>query len=1066
MWLDDFSQHLGWPSAERVISPKGGGQEHYARQIRTKIGDALARFAKGVTVETGILTSNPDSDSSESPIAIICQFSRAVEDDVLREAQRLAWNFTRASILITFEPHRVQAWSSAMAPKTGRSLRKLDALRAVPPLVVEQDAKRAGLLESEAAQVLHWVNLVSGDFVKEHPAKFRKDERADAKLVGNLRAVRAKLIDAGLEMEVCHSLLARLIFTQFLFQRRDNDGNPAINKRVLEGRFDGTLKKVYPHSTALQSILRNKSETYELFQWLNTKFNGDLFTGKGTTEADRKLEWEKEKRVVSQAHLNILADFVSGEINLGTGQTSLWPEYSFDALPLEFISSVYEEFLGETTQKESSAYYTPSHLVDFVLDGVLPWGGTEWKLRVLDPCCGSGIFLVKAFQRLVQRWRNANPGADPKADDLRAILGQLMGVDRNVEAVRVAAFSLCLAMCDEIDPRQYWKSTLFPPLRGHRLIGSDFFAEEHPGFRTKEEAASWDLIIGNAPWKGGALAEDSLATKWAERNGWPVADKNVGPLFLSKAAALCKPEGSVSLILPAMPLLYQRSTGPTLDYRRKLFTTCTVEEVVSFTHLRAYLFPGISARACLLTMRPVSCSGETAFTYICPKPQGNGEDDSLIAIDPQDIHTMTHSEAVNDPVIWSALLVGGRRDWRLVRRLAHEMTLTKLVAKSPSKALPGQCLLTREGIIRGASKQRYETEIEDRKILDLPTFPPDAGLVLKGETLPPNKQSTVHERDSTNFTAFESPQLLIKQTVIKESGRFRAVMVQAPNDGKGVIATQSYITVHQFKDGDAWLRSACLALNSRLATYFGLLTSSRLVANRAEALSSDILDVPLPPADQIPPIENLTLAEVDEVVEKAFSLTEAESALIADLLDVVYRDGGRKGNEKPGRLPTQRVLDDNADGELHAYADFMIKSLRATFGKSKAVRATIFEEDAGQSRLPLRMLAVHLDWPNQRKLIKHDVMTSKDLLAQMSDFFRKRLGVRSRFGEPLSAGIGFQRVARLFITHLAKDGTKVPTVLLLKPDQRRYWTRSQALRDADELAAMIQSAGATHRSKA
>ncbi len=1063
MWLDDFSQYLGWPSAERVTSPKGGGQEHYARQIRTKIGDALTRFAKGVTVETGLLTSNSDADSSEAPIAIVCQFSQAVGDDVLREAQRLAWNFTRASLLITLEPHRVQAWSAAMAPKKGKSQRKLDALRALPPLVVEQGVKRASLLESDAAQVLHWVNLVSGDFVKGRPAKFRKEERADAKLVGNLRAVRTKLLEAELEKEVCHNLLARLIFTQFLFQRRDSDGNPAISQRVLEGRFDGSLKRVYSPSTALQEILRDKSETYALFQWLNAKFNGDLFTGKGSTDAERKQEWEKEKRVVSQAHLNILAEFVSGEIDLGTGQTSLWPEYSFDALPLEFISSVYEEFLGED-QKESSAYYTPSHLVDFVLDGVLPWGGSDWKLRVLDPCCGSGIFLVKSFQRLVQRWRNANPGLDPKADDLRTILSQLMGVDRNTEAVRVAAFSLCLAMCDEIDPRQYWKSTLFPPLRGHRLIGSDFFAEEHSGFKTQEDAASWDLIVGNAPWKGGALAEDALATKWAENNGWPIADKNVGPLFLSKAAALCKSEGTISLILPAMPLLYQRSTGPTLDYRRKLFTTCTIEEVVSFTHLRAYLFPGISARACLITMRPVACSGETAFTYICPKPQGNGEDDSLIAIDPQDIHTMTHSEAITDPVIWSALLVGGRRDWRLVSRLAKSITLKTLRAKTPTKASPLQCLLIREGITRGKVGQKKHEEILDRPLLETPDFPANCDLSIDAASLPKNKNPFVYH--VSDFTAFQPPQMLIKQSIIKESGRFRAVMVQTPKDGKGVIATQSYVTVHQFKGGDGWLQSACLALNSRLATYFGLLSSSRLVANRAEALSGDILDVPLPPADQIPPLEKLSLAQVDEVVEKAFSLTEAESALIADLLDVVYRDGGKEGNEKPGRLPTQRVLDDSADGELHAYADFMIKSLRATFGKSKAVRVTIFEEDAGQSRLPLRMVAIHLEWPNQRKLIKHDVMTSKGLLAQMSDFFKKRLGVRSRSGEPLTAGIGFQRVARLFITHSAEDGTKVPTVLLLKPDQRRYWTRSQALRDADELAATIQSAGATRRSKA
>jgi len=204
---------------------------------------------------------------------------------------------------------------------------------------------------------------------------------------------------------------------------------------------------------------------------------------------------------------------------------------------------------------------------------------------------------------------------------------------------------------------------------------------------------------------------------------------------------------------------------------------------------------------------------------------------------------------------------------------------------------------------------------------------------------------------------------------------------------------------------------------------------------------------------------------VDEVVEKAFSLTEAESALVADLLDVVYRDGGKKGNEKPGRGRTQRVRDDDSEGELYDYADFIIKSLRATFGRSKAVRVTIFDEGAGQSLLPLRMVAIHLEWPNRRKRIKHEVLSSKLLSEEMAKFFKERLGIRSRAGEPISAGIGFQRVARLFITHEADDGTKVPTVLMLKPDQRRYWTRSQALRDADEVALTIQAAGATRRTK-
>lgn len=1065
MWLDDFSNYLGWPRAQQVKKPRGGGPGRYARLVEQKIGKALSRLNPNVEVETGILSADAQADTSESPLAIVCQFSQRVGDEVLMEAQRLSWNFTRVVLLITLEPDRVQAWTCTLAPKQKRGL---EALRVLPPLVLEEGVEQGSLLQTDAAQALHWVNLISGEFVRQREKKFRKDERADTMLVANLRSVRSQLLEAGLNdhIEVCHSLLARLIFTQFLFQRRDNEGHPAISQNVLQSRFDGRLKRVYEHKTALETILRDKAETYALFKWLNEKFNGDLFTGKGRTDAEREREWQKEKNIVTQEHLNILADFVNGEINLANGQRSLWREYSFDTLPLEFISSVYEEFLNED-QKEASAYYTPPHLVDFVLDGVLPWGGKKWDLRVLDPCCGSGIFLVKSFQRLVQRWRNAHVGEEPKVEDLRSLLeNNLMGVDRNSEAVRVAAFSLCLALCDEIDPRYYWKRTFFPPLRDERLIHSDFFAETHEGFRTYEDAKTWDLIVGNAPWRSGGLSDDAPAIAWAERNAWPVAAKNVGPVFLSKATALCKTTGTVSMILPAMPLLYQRSTDPILAYRKKLFSTCTVEEVVSFTHLRAYLFPGISARACLMTLQPKPSDPDDELTYICPKPQYDGEDESLITINPQDMHRLTHQEAVDDPFVWSVFLVGSRRDWHLIRRLSNEMTLSKLEAKNIAASDAEQCLRIRAGIQRSSKRTRDDQEILNRRILEGPNFPVDSGLVLMASSLPVNQNAKVEETSASNYDAFAIPQLLIKHTVIKSSGRFQAKLVHPEAGGVGVIASKRYLSVHQCKGGDGWLRSACLALNSRIVTYFGLLASSRMISNRAEALSNDILGLPLPAPDGIPSVENISLEDVDTLVERAFSLTEAESALVADLLDIVYREGGKEGNERPGRMQTRREQGKESSGDLYDYAEFLVRTLRATFGRNRAVRATVFEEQQGQSRLPLRLVALHLDWPEGRQIIRREEMNTQTLRAKLAEFFKEQMGLRSRQGEAITAGIGFQRVARLFVTHISATKLKVPTVLFLKPDQRRYWTRSQALRDADELAATITTAGKVRRTKA
>ena len=101
------------------------------------------------------------------------------------------------------------------------------------------------------------------------------------------------------------------------------------------------------------------------------------------------------------------------------------------------------------------------------------------------------------------------------------------------------------------------------------------------------------------------------------------------------------------------------------------------------------------------------------------------------------------------------------------------------------------------------------------------------------------------------------------------------------------------------------------------------------------------------------------------------------------------------------------------------------------------------------------MVAIHLDWPGRRRLRTKEHMQSGELRCELGKFYEQQLTVRSRDGHPISSGLGFRRVARIFVTQEADDGTRIPTVLFVKPDQRRYWSRSQGLRDADELAAAI-----------
>jgi hypothetical protein len=121
-----------------------------------------------------------------------------------------------------------------------------------------------------------------------------------------------------------------------------------------------------------------------------------------------------------------------------------------------------------------------------------------------------GIFLVKAFQRLIYRWRQAH-NREPLVSDLKPILADnFVGVDINPEAVRVASFSLYLAMADAIEPKHYvTREKVFPRLRGRQLIANDFFDEKALGYRAREEANAFDMVIGNAPWGDKSIKKTS-----------------------------------------------------------------------------------------------------------------------------------------------------------------------------------------------------------------------------------------------------------------------------------------------------------------------------------------------------------------------------------------------------------------------------------------------------------------------------------------------------------------------------------------------------------------------------
>ncbi|HEY3847438.1 MAG TPA: N-6 DNA methylase [Acetobacteraceae bacterium] len=1020
--LAALRDQLDWPSPETISRPRGAGPAVLAALAREKIEARLRHLAGSSALSVGVLVPDPDTPNTPSGMAIVCEFSRPAPEDLVREAHRLAWNFCRVPVLVTIEPHRLRTWSCLEPPSGvggGLDLDTAELADARAELPSEMT------LPDQIAQSLHWLSLASGEFVRRHGSRFRRAGRADRQLLGNLKDMRTQLLRVRpkLEDDLAHDLIGRLIFMQFLSDRRDASGKAALDlEKLHQLHHEGILGRMHDD---LASLLSDHADTFKMFHWLDDRFNGDFFPGKGGSEQQRKSAWSKEEKAVTPKHLQTVADFVGGRVS--GGQLALWRAYEFDVIPLEFVSCIYEEFLkGGGSQ---GVHYTPVHLADFVLDAVLPWDGEDWDLRVLDPACGSGIFLVRAFQRLVNRWRTAHRGCRPPPVVLAQLLEQnLLGVEIDPRAVRIASFSLYLAMCDEIDPRDYWTRVSFPPLRNRRILQTDFFSKKAEGVRTGPDSGTFDVVVGNPPW--GKSTAAASAMEWARDHEWKVPNKNPGTVFLAKALDLARPGGRVAMIQPAGPLLHHRS-AQSEAFRKRLLQSTVLEEVTDLSVLRFDLFPSAVSPACILALRKVEPDGRP-ITFLCPKLLHTAEDSFRIACEEPDVHEVLPWEVERDPYVWNVLAAGGRRNLGLVRRLGATGRSLKLLTQA-RLLVKGEGVIPREGA-------PLHPGLQQRRFLEGGDLPEGTWLRLSARSLPIRSRIPAHRR--TNPEVFDTPQLLVKQTATRSEGRFRAVLVAGEGGGRGVVCTQSFISVHARPAvPPGTLETACLVMNSGLATYYIQITSGRLTG-RTEANAGEIYDMPLPhPAvDALDKVENFD--GLDQRVASLFGLDEVDVALVEDALRYTIPEMLRQENP-PGRSATWRPGESDA---LEAYCDFFLRVLESSSDGSLSPRAVIYEPRSEED--PVRLAAIYLHRGPSRGRVEVDRLGQGALSRSLAEI-----------SEALSLR-GTRRGATATVFDVANvDGVRVPAVHLLKPNEARFWTRTRALADADEFVAAGLSTG-------
>lgn len=157
-----------------------------------------------------------------------------------------------------------------------------------------------------------------------------------------------------------------------------------------------------------------------------------------------------------------------------------------------FLGDLYQD-LSEAARKTYALLQTPEFVEEFILDRTMDPAVREFgyeSLKMIDPTCGSGHFVLGAFRRLVRLWSEGQPGKDVH-ERVRAALDSVHGVDLNPFAVAIARFRLLVAAMAASEVRTMREAAKYEwPV--HLAVGDSLIKHRHQQGNLFEDSEAED----------------------------------------------------------------------------------------------------------------------------------------------------------------------------------------------------------------------------------------------------------------------------------------------------------------------------------------------------------------------------------------------------------------------------------------------------------------------------------------------------------------------------------------------------------------------------------------------
>lgn len=637
---------------------------------------------------------------------------------------------------------------------------------------------------------------VTNSLSLDHYEKSMGKKNLNDFLIDNLRYITKRLKDEY-NISFANKLMLRVLFIRYLIDRGVNIGYMGLDDNVKKSQ------------ETFLNIIQNKDDFLKLVKYLKARFNGNLF----------EIDEQKEKNEITQESLAMLHDFLTAREEMKTGQLCLFPYYDFNIIPIELISNIYEILLGKEKQNKDKAFYTPEYLVDYIVNRTVGrYLINENECKVLDPSCGSGIFLVKSLQKILERNAETNGFLKDKDKINTLIKENIYGVDYNEEAVDVTVFSLYVTLFDYQDPKSLEDFRL-PLLKNENILCGDFFDEDK---MKPIEKVDFKFILGNPPW--GSVNQHNYK-KYCDDRNVIAQDREISVAFLLKVQEIGNPNTECSLVIPSK-ILY-KGKSPSVALRKRLLTNTQLEQILEISAVRKQIFKGAVAPAAVLSFLCKKSALNHKVEYISLKPNKYLKLFGVIMIEPDDIKYVKQTLFLENDDLWKILVYGGYWDFELLSTMHKKFKTIKDVT-SEHKLILKKGLQDSDGS-KDASHLTGRKILDSDKAIDHFYFNENAYSILNKATI---RRTVIPE-------IYQAPYVLFKKGLDCTDYTIRAVYTE-----KDFLYRETINCIKGTGVDKKVLLNLCGLLNSSLFSYFNLMLGSSAGIEREQIFLKELEDYP------------------------------------------------------------------------------------------------------------------------------------------------------------------------------------------------------------------------------